>query len=59
MFMVIIFTLAGISLYFLLKPPTDFEYEQASRIKPIAEPELEVTEQRSKPTVRKLGKLFN
>lgn len=59
MFMVIFFALAGISLYVLLKPPTDFEYEQASRIEPIAEPELEVTKQQSKPTLRKLGKVYN
>lgn len=59
MFMVIIFALAGISLYVLLKPPTDLEYEQASGIEPIVEPELEVTERRSKPTIRKLGKVYN
>lgn len=59
MFILIIITLAGISLYVLLKPSTDFEYEQALRIEPISEPKLEVMEQRSKPTVRELGKVCN
>ena len=59
MFMVIFFALAGISIYVLLKPPTDFEYEQASRIEPIVEPESEATVQQSKPTLRKLGKVYN
>ena len=59
MFMVIIFTLAGFSIYVLLKPPTDFEYQQASRIEPIVEPKLEVTEQQSNPTLRKLEKAYH
>ena len=59
MFMVIIIILAGISLYALLKPPTDLEYEQALIIEPITTPQLEITEQRCKPTVRKLDKVYN
>lgn len=59
MFVAIFIILAGIALYFLLKPSTAMEYEQALSIKPISELELEVKEQRSKPTVNKLGKAYN
>ena len=55
--LIIIFfiSFAGISLYFLLKPSTDIEYEQALRIEPISEPKSKVTKQRSTPTLRELG----
>ncbi|OLN32773.1 hypothetical protein [Desulfosporosinus metallidurans] len=56
MFILVIIALAGISLYFLLKPPTDFQNEQALRYKSISEPELAVTKKQSMP--RGFGKVF-
>ena len=47
MFILIVIALAGISLYFLLKPPTDFQNEQALRCESISEHELAVTKKQS------------
>jgi len=58
MFMLIIFAFAGISLYFLLKPPAETEYEHATRFEPITGPELE-TEKRIKPIKRNLKKRYS
>ena len=58
MFTFIIIALAGISLYFLLKPPADFQNEQAFRCESIYETELVVTRKPSMPTIRVLGKDF-
>ena len=58
MFIVVIIVLAGISLYFLLKPPADFQNEQALRYESISESELVVTKQQSTSSLRRFGKVF-
>ncbi len=47
MFTFIIIALAGISLYFLLKPPADFQNVQALRSESISEPELVAAKKQS------------
>jgi hypothetical protein len=55
MLILVIISLAGISLYFLLKPPTDFQYEQALRCESISEPELVIIKKQNMPPVRGFG----
>ena len=58
MFIIVIIALAGISLYFLLKPPADFQNEQALSCESISEPELVVTKKLSTPSLRGFAKIF-
>ncbi|MDR3587245.1 MAG: hypothetical protein P4L59_18315 [Desulfosporosinus sp.] len=58
MFVLIIIALAGLSLYFLLKPPTDFKNEPKSRRESLSEPELAVTKKDSRPTTKGFRKVL-
>ncbi len=49
MFILVIIALAGFSLYFLLKPPTDYKNGQTLRSESSSEPESAVTKKNSMP----------
>lgn len=58
MFVLVIITLAGISLYFLLKPPANFQNELVLRYESISETELVVRGKQSMPTLSGFGKVY-